>query len=269
MPPDIETLQNFYDSPLGETCRRLVMRVIEAQWGACAGLSVAALGYGTPYLESFRLKAYRCFALMPAEQGVSVWPHQTRCATALVDPLMIPLPDGSVDRLLLAHALESASRPEALLEEMWRILAPEGRLLAIVPSRRGMWARSENSPFGQGLPYSKTQLRDLLNRTLFTPSFWGEALYAPPVARGVVIRAAPALEKTGATLGLPFAGVHIVEAKKQVQRILTAKSVKGALRAPLRPVLVNAGVHLCPQAHEMTSLSRPLEPACSPTLQGD
>jgi len=248
MPPDIETLQNFYGSHLGETCRRLIGRVVEAQWGPCAGLSVGALGYGVPYLESLRLKANRCFALMPAEQGVSVWPHEDRCATALVDALMIPLPDGSVDRLLLAHALESAARPEALLEEAWRIVSPQGRILAIVPSRRGMWARSENSPFGQGLPYSKTQLKDLLNRALFTPSFWGEALYAPPVSRGVFIRAAPTLERAGAALGLPFAGVHIVEATKQIQRVVTSGAVKARTPVPLRPVLANAGVHFRPRA---------------------
>jgi len=255
MPPDIETLQSFYRSLLGETCRRLVARVVEGQWGACAGLSVAALGYGTPYLESFRLKSHRCFALMPAEQGVSVWPHEGRCAAALVDALMIPLPDGSIDRLLLAHALESAAQPEALLEEAWRILAPQGRILAIVPSRRGMWARWENSPFGQGLPYSKTQLKDLLNRTLFTPLFWGEALYAPPVSKSVFIRAAPTLEKAGAALGLPFAGVHIVEATKQVQRIAPSTAVKTRARAPLQPALANAGVHFHPQPPECAAPS--------------
>jgi len=248
MPPDIEALQNFYRSNLGETCRKLVGRVIEAQWGACAGLSVAGLGYATPYLDSFRLKSHRCFALMPAEQGVSVWPHESRCAATLIDPLMIPLPDGSIDRLLIAHALESAAQPEALLEEAWRILAPHGRILAVVPSRRGMWARSENSPFGQGLPYSKAQLKDLLNRALFTPLFWGEALYAPPVSKSLFIRAAPTLEKAGAALGLPFAGVHIVEATKQVQRIATARAIKSRARAPLAPALANAGVHFHPRA---------------------
>ena len=270
MHPDIETLQSFYDSHLGETCRQLIGRVIEAQWRNSAGLAVAALGYGTPYIDSFRANALRCFALMPAEQGVSVWPDESRCATALVDSLMIPLPDGSVDRLLLAHALESASRPEALLEEVWRILTPQGRLLAIVPSRRGMWARSENSPFGQGLPYSKTQLKDLLGRTLFTPSFWGEALYAPPVSKSVVIRAAPTLEKAGAALGLPFAGVHIVEATKQVKRIVTATAIKSAVRAPLRPVLADAAVRFGAQGPEcpLSSLP-PYRATSSPKLRGD
>ena len=42
----------------------------------------------------------------------------------------------------------------------------------------------------------------------------------PPVARGWFLRSAVAWERTGATLSAPFAGVHIVEATKQVYRAI-------------------------------------------------
>ena len=117
MPLDVLSLQSFYGSPLGGVARRLIGRVIRERWTSSAGLSIAAVGYGAPYLERFRDGARRCLALMPAEQGVVVWPEAGRCAAALVDAQMLPLPDGSIDRLLLAHALEAADRPDALLEE--------------------------------------------------------------------------------------------------------------------------------------------------------
>ncbi len=234
---DIHHLQTFYTSPLGEVSRRLVGRVIRARWEDCAGLSVGSLGYGTPYLDRFRDKAERCVALMPADQGVAVWPESGRCAAALVDTEMLPLPDGSIDRLLLAHALEAADRPDMLMEEVWRILAPEGRIIVVVPSRRGVWARADGTPYGQGLPYSRAQLRDLLLRAVFSPVFWGEALYAPPVSRRFVVRSAPAIERVGAVLGLPFAGVHIVEAIKQVHRPVGARAVRRTRLVPLNPTL--------------------------------
>jgi SAM-dependent methyltransferase len=237
MPLDIHNLQNFYASPLGEVSRRLVGRVIRARWEDGAGLSVASLGYGTPYLDRLRDKAKRCVALMPAEQGVVIWPAGTCCAAALVDTEMLPLPDGSIDRLLIAHALEAADRPDVLMEEVWRILAPEGRIIVVVPSRRGVWARADGTPYGQGLPYSKTQLRDLLLRAVFSPIFWGEALYAPPISRRFVIRSAPAIERVGAALGLPFAGVHIVEAIKQVTRPVGVRAIARTRLAPLKPAL--------------------------------
>ena len=237
MPLDIYHLQNFYDSPLGELSRRLIGRVIRARWQDAAGLSVAALGFGSPYLDRFRATASRCIALMPAQQGVLIWPEGGRCSCALVEAQMLPLPDGSIDRLLLAHALEAAERPEALLEELWRITAPEGRVIVVVPSRRGVWARVDGTPYGHGLPYSRGQLRDLLQRALFSPVYWGEALYAPPIGRKLAIRTAPAIEQIGAALALPFAGVHIVEATKQVYRPLAARVVTRKIVAPLNPAL--------------------------------
>ena len=74
MPLDVHNLQGFYGSPLGAVARRLIGRVIRERWDNNVGLSVAAVGYGTPYLERFRDGARRCLALMPAEQGVVIWP---------------------------------------------------------------------------------------------------------------------------------------------------------------------------------------------------
>ena len=180
-------------------------------------------------------------------------------AAALVDAQMLPLPDGSIDRLLVAHALEAADRPDALLEELWRIAAPEGRIIVIVPSRRGVWARTDSTPYGQGLPYSKSQLRDLLHCADFSPIFWGEALYAPPVGRPFMIRAAPAIERVGATLGLPFAGVHIVEAIKQVHRPVGVRAVARARLAPLKPVLA-------PSAHRLFHSKRRADFGLAPPI---
>ena len=87
----------------------------------------------------------------------------------MVDEAMLPLPDASVDDLLCVHCLEVAERAGPLLREMWRVLAPEGRLLIIVPNRRGLWARFDTTPFGHGRPYSRGQLERLLTDALFTP----------------------------------------------------------------------------------------------------
>src|SRR5208282_5491098 len=212
MPLDVNDLVAFYSSPLGDVSRRLIGRVLRARWDNCAGLSILALGYGGPYLERFRDEAGRALAFMPAEQGVVNWPASGRSSSALVAPDMLPLPDASIDRVLLVHVLETAEHPGAVLEEVWRVLNPGGRAIVVTPSRRGVWARVDGTPFGQGQPYSKTQLRELMREALFSPVFWGEALYAPPFRRKFFVNSAPAIERLGAAIGLPFAGVHIVEA---------------------------------------------------------
>jgi hypothetical protein len=110
-------------------------------------------------------------------------------------------------------------------------------LLAVVPNRRGVWARTDTTPFGHGRPYSRSQINQLLRETWFTPTGWSEALYVPPVARGWFLRTAVAWERTGATLSAPFAGVHLVEATKQVYRAIPARREKRILVPALEPVL--------------------------------
>jgi len=116
------------------------------------------------------------------------------------------------------------------------VLAPGGRLIAVVPSRRGLWARLDATPFGQGQPFSRAQLTGLMRDALFTPIHWTEALYFPPVQRRTVLRTAVAWERVGATLSLPFAGVHIIEATKQVYRPVASRKV--ARRFVLAPALL-------------------------------
>lgn len=234
---DVRALREFYGSQLGEVTRRLVGRVIRSRWANTSNLTIAALGYGLPYLDRFRDRASRCIALMPSQQGVVAWPDQRGCASTLVWADMLPLPDASVDRLLVTHALEAVERPETLLEEVWRVIAGEGRVIIVVPSRRGIWARADRTPFGQGSPYSRAQLRELLNRAILSPIFWGEALYFPPIPKNYVVRSAPAIERLGAALNLPFAGVHIVEAIKQIHRPVGRRAVIRRRLSPMRPAL--------------------------------
>ncbi len=59
----------------------------------------------------------------------------------------------------------------------------------------------------------------------------------PPIPRGWFLRSAVAWERTGATLSAPFAGVHIVEATKQVYRAIPSGREKPRLVPALEPAL--------------------------------
>jgi SAM-dependent methyltransferase len=234
---DVVDLRNFYAHRLGTVARHFVGRGIRRRWTDTAGLRLLGVGYATPYLGLFREEAERCLAFMPAAQGVVKWPTARPALSALVEEFDLPLPDAAVDRVLLVHALEMSRDATALLREVWRVLAAGGQLLAVVPNRRGVWARMDTTPFGHGRPYSRSQITQLLREAWFTPVAWGEALYVPPIERGWFLRSAVAWERTGAVLWAPFAGVHIVEATKQVYRAIPAPRAKRKLVPALEPAL--------------------------------
>jgi SAM-dependent methyltransferase len=234
---DVVDLRAFYSERLGTVARYFVGRGIRNLWSDTQGLRLVGIGYTGPYLGLFREEAERCLAFMPAAQGVVKWPTVRPTLSALVDDLELPLPDASVDRVLLVHALEMSQNPTALLREVWRVLASGGQLLAVVPNRRGLWARMDTTPFGHGRPYSRSQIMSLMRDAWFTPVSWSEALYVPPIQRGWFLRSAVAWERVGATLSAPFAGVHIVDATKQVYRAIPARREKRVLVPALKPAL--------------------------------
>lgn len=217
MQHDVVELRDFYASPLGHVVRRTVQHHIRARWASAKGQTLVGLGFATPYLAGLRREASHVAALMPAGQGALVWPREGGVLTALAEEDKLPLPDACVDKLLAVHCLENAERVRPMLREMWRVLAPQGSLIVVVPNRRGLWARLDTTPFGQGRPYSSRQLERLLLDALLTPVDWASALYMPPFNRQLVVRSAGAFEKLGARLTPVFAGVVIVEAKKDVE----------------------------------------------------
>lgn len=218
MRADITHLKEFYHGPLGRVSRRLLCRRLRLIWPDVHGLAVAGLGFAPPYLAPFRAEAARVIAAMPADQGVCAWPQGGPNLAFLGQESALPLPDRSIDRLLLVHAVEGSDNVRGLMRECWRVLADDGRLLVVVPSRTGIWARLERTPFGFGRPYSPGQLQSLLADSLFTPGRIERALFLPPNEWRLALASGPALEKLGRRWFATLGGVLLAEAQKQIWR---------------------------------------------------
>lgn len=224
-----EDLCEFYARPLGAVVRRLLTHRMRARWRRVEGQTVMGLGFPIPYLGAFRTEARRLGALMPAEQGAVVWPPGEPCATVLVDENRLPLADNSVDRLAVIHGLEFADHISLYLRELWRVLAPEGQILLVVPNRVGLWARTDVSPFGHGRPYTKSQLERLLIDAMFTPLDFSWALHVPPIERRLVLRSAIAFERMGQRFWPSSGGLLLVEAKKELMKPVGGLKVARAI----------------------------------------
>jgi SAM-dependent methyltransferase len=231
---DVVDLRDFYETRMGEVTRHLVRRKIRAIWPDLRGMSLLGLGYAVPFLRQFREEAERVVAIMPAQQGILPWPPEGPNCAALADETALPLPDVSVDRLLLVHGLECGEQTADMLKEMWRVLTGSGRILIVVPNRRGIWAQTDRTPFGQGHPYSATQLSKLLRANMFTPIQTQHALYVPPTRSLTILSTAPAWERIGARWLTALGGVTLMEAGKQIYAgtAVRAKRAKSPVVVP-------------------------------------
>lgn len=218
MQHDVHSLWGFYyDSHLGKVTQRTLQRALREMWPNTRGMNVAGYGFAAPFLRPFRAESARTICLMPASQGVGAWPREGPNATALVEEGRWPLTTGFIDRLIVMHAVETELHLDALMEEIWRILAPEGKVIIVAPNRSGVWARGETTPFGIGRPFSYSQLEGMLQKHKLGPTRRSAALYMPPSERRFWLRTAATIERFGRRIEFQrFAGVLLVEAEKRV-----------------------------------------------------
>jgi SAM-dependent methyltransferase len=235
---DVLELRQFYASTLGRAAREMVARKVVEIWGDGAALDILALGYATPFVGALRPAARRVAAVMPAQQGVEVWPVGEANTACLAEEDALPFANALFDRILAVHAIEESPDPLALLREVWRVLAPSGRVVVAVAARNGLWANSESTPLGHGRPYTRRQLAELLREAELEPSGWTRALYVPPVPW--LAGWAEGFEQAGSRLWPGFAGLVLMEAVKQTFAVKPKGLRAGVLSR--RPLLAPAPV---------------------------
>ena len=220
----------FYRSATGQVARQLIMRKLAPLISSDSdNIAAAGIGFTAPYLG----KASGIVQLQSV--GHTPPPPQPRQQCAIIDPIKLPLLDASLDLCLMVHGLEASSSPSATLDETWRVLKGQGKLVLVVPHRANIWSMKEVTPFGFGQPYSVNQIKKLLKQHDFEVGKIRQSLAAPPSFSGLYPKYAPLAER----LPTFFGGVLIVEAHKMIY------SVRGVHASPPRP---RAGVVVQPNS---------------------
>ena len=216
---DVIALRDFYKTPLGKHVAGQMHPHLTQFWQTDASCCNVIVGYGIGWLPSAshdQDMPANLLSLMLARSGVIAWPESGPGRSGLVDGHALPLPDVHIDRLLLAHALEFDAEPGRFLDECWRVLDGTGRLLVVVPNRRGLWARLEHIPFGHGRPYSSRQLCQLLETHGFVPKRTYRTVYLPPLQNRVMMRFATTIERLGQRWWPALGGLLLIEAEKKL-----------------------------------------------------
>jgi len=263
---DITHVRAFYDKPLGQLVAQLLAAHLASYWPrhtppdmpphkmsvpkieqspqTAPPERIIGLGYALPFLDKLWPQA-DLFAFMPPRLGSMAWMNASTGTgtnigmggnrSCLIDESALPLADNSVDRILLLHMLEFAADPEALLGEVWRVLAPNGRVLVVAPNRYGLWAHSTRTPWSGGNRFSRRQIRRLLEKAEFVSLNWQACFLAPPAAFRLTMRRAHYVERAARHFAPALCGLLLVEATKQVYAPIGKPARAANLTSVLRP----------------------------------
>lgn len=228
--------QTWLESPLGAAVLELESQVVADALGDVFGFELLQLGCWGDRAElrmHARTQHHRC--LGPEAVG----PGAVRC-----DYEALPIATGSIEAVLLAHTLEHAAHPHALLREVERVLVGDGQVLACGFNPYGPWGLRHFASRGRFPPpaqrmLSEGRLRDWLGLLGFEVTLARRYLFAPPWTQRIAPRSRAWLEDRGARFASPLAGAYLVKARKRVRTLTPirpswsrARAVVGGIAEP-------------------------------------
>ena len=170
----------------------------------------------------------------------------------------LPFEDGSLDLIVMPHALEFCTEPHAALREVERVLVPEGRLVLSGFNPASLWGLRQGRQrllrrmgVGMGglfLPergdfIAYRRLRDWLRLLSFEVTASQFGIYSPAMRSQAGLDRMAWLEGVGGRFWHVFGAVYLVVAVKRVRGMRL-------LRAPTRkPVFATAPVSVANKAH--------------------
>ena len=216
---DVADTDSYYRTPEGGLVAEILASDISHQYrsGRIRMLSDAedqlAVGYPFPLYPSNQPLPP---VFMLVETGILAWTKDEGVNTACVDSGSFPCATDVFEQVFVSHALEYVADKAGFLSEIWRCLKGEGELVMIVPHRRSLWARSDKTPFGQGTPFSRRQLKLILEQAGFEQIQIKHSLYMPPFGTRLPVAMRRRFHMIG-RIGWPmFGGVLIAVAKKRL-----------------------------------------------------
>ncbi|WP_273595477.1 class I SAM-dependent methyltransferase [Roseateles koreensis] len=189
-----------------------------------------ALQLGLPELQGLRSNRmpHRWLALDASPPPAGAGATALRAEVVLCDFDALPFESGSLDLLLLPHALELASDPHEALREAERVLRPEGRMVISGLNPASLWGLRQN--LGRAWPSRQQaflpqqgefigywRLRDWLRLLSFEVETAQFGAYVPPLRTERWLQRWSWLETVGSRWWPVLGAVYFLVAVKRVR----------------------------------------------------
>ncbi len=212
---DYLNYQKFYDSSIGKLLSNHIQNQLKKYCYLYDYQNICGFGYCYPYLnflKGFKISVSYCYSKRMGVSDESI----VKGNKILIDEEKIPFQDSYFDHVFLIHYLENNYNTKVSLREIWRSLAPEGKLYIIIPNRKSSWYLSDKSPFSSGNGFSKKQISDLLDESFFDIQNIERLVYFPNTNIKFIINNNTLIEKFGSILFKYFNGLYFCVAKKRI-----------------------------------------------------
>ena len=217
---DLTGIRHWYQTEAGE----LVARAVEQQaWQ----LTACVFGYIAVQVGQV---FDNCDLLQNCTIRQKIVLDSSMTTNVVADPIALPLPNDSVDLVLLPHTLDFVADPHQVLREVERSLVPEGHLIIIgfnPLSFYGLWriflSRKNSSPWNANF-YSLKRIRDWCSLLGFDEVNLQFCAHLPPFKRIQGWKRMQALNRLLKKHLAHSGGVYLFVARKRIATLTPLKS---------------------------------------------
>lgn len=231
----VTDLRNWYKTDIGRTAKRVLRRRLRRLLPVQQPKRVLVIGYGFPYMRLFC--DTEVVHLCPKSIGALRFPEEGKNKALMGYEDELPFAESTFDYVFVCHGLEFADRPTDMLNEIWRVLKGQGKVLFMVPNRHSPWSRIEETPFAKGKPYSARELDSLLKEQNYLVTQSGYGLYFPPSSSKLCLKFFDLFEKAGDRWFAVMGGIVLMEAKKNLFGGQPVQDARPKFRTQLEPAL--------------------------------
>jgi SAM-dependent methyltransferase len=235
----LKEVDAFYKTDLGRyACKQISDQIKKSKEHEITVCSAGSF----PFVEKTETTFFQGY------ETPSFVPQSIEGSLALAERSQWPYRAESVDQIIMAHDFEFAEEREVYLREAWRILKGEGRLMIIIPNRKGKWVRAAHTPFSRGYTCHLGGVIDTLHRTHFKLDRIVPLLFTPPDVPSTSIGrlAYNAINNVGEYCGMQC-GVRILEISKHI--FAPTRGLKEMVTAPAEKLLMPAKAKLSNKTH--------------------
>lgn len=208
-------LEQWFNSPLGQILLEREMELLDKRLEAMFGYYLLQLSALVEDDLSAGSKIQHRFQLSTSPDAAG------RCG-AVSRFEALPLESDSVDVVILHHVLEFSPHPHRILREAHRVLMPQGHLLmlcinpwSLLGLRTGLLGRYRGSPWRSHM-ISSRRMVDWLSLLDMRVHQLSQAFHHIPLQAPATLRRTGGIWRRAEQLSLPFGGVYLIEARKQV-----------------------------------------------------
>lgn len=212
--------QHFWQSPLGRSVVQAEQALLQPWLEKSRGYHLLWIG-GRSAVDALQASPIR--HQMEWRPTLETADHS---ACLVADPAYLPLPDESVDCVLLVHSLEVLERPHALLKEAARVLLSKGEMLIVGFNPWSLWGSLKWMPswmqptqltlFHQASLLPLNKLDDWLTFVDLQRDECQRGFYRPPCTREKTLSRLARLDQKFTQRQWPLNGIYVLKVSKRL-----------------------------------------------------